>query len=108
MNLAWERILRMRRGYNPVMFRGRGAIGVVLLTMQLGWLVASAEGQVGVQAPRAFWDPLANYSAPKPKFPLVLPARVLERVEPEYTPEALAAGLQGTVTLYVEVDAAGN
>lgn len=30
------------------------------------------------------------------------------RVEPEYTPEARAAGLQGTVSLYVEVQADGS
>jgi TonB family protein len=43
-----------------------------------------------------------------PPKPAVKPAVVLRRVEPEYSPEARAAGYQGAVSLYVEVDLAGK
>ncbi len=35
-------------------------------------------------------------------------ARLIKEVKPEYTPEARAAGLQGSVVLYLEVSAAGE
>jgi hypothetical protein len=40
--------------------------------------------------------------------PAFLPATILERVAPECTPEARAAGLQGSVVLYLAVSAAGE
>jgi TonB family protein len=48
---------------------------------------------------------MAQSPITQPKFK---PAALTHKVEPEYTPEARAAGLQGTLTLYVEVDASGK
>ncbi|MGO9094873.1 MAG: TonB family protein [Bryobacteraceae bacterium] len=42
-------------------------------------------------------------STPQPSPPILL-----QRIEPEYSQEALAAGYQGTAALYVEVDPSGN
>jgi TonB family protein len=48
---------------------------------------------------------MAQSHSTQPKFK---PAILMHKVDPQYTPEARAAGLQGTLTLYVEVDAIGK
>jgi TonB family protein len=49
--------------------------------------------------------PSPKPAATRPKY---LRAIAIDRVKPEYTPEALAAGLQGSVVLYLEVSAEGT
>ncbi|MBM4358242.1 MAG: TonB-dependent receptor [Deltaproteobacteria bacterium] len=81
------------------------------LALTLAFAPASASGQVpsvpGGDAPR--FDSKGRPIAPEPPMPdeVTFPERTND-VQPEYTPEAVAAGVQGAVRLKVTIDAAGS
>jgi TonB family protein len=85
----------------------RSAVAIAFCMSQLCCVCMIPANSGGVES-----DQETSKSAPPVETGLIREeasrAVVLKRVEPEYTPEARAAGLQGSVVLYLEVSAAGE
>ncbi len=78
----------------------RPIVGFVFVAAQLIGLAGLLAGRAAIQTAESPNPVPPNGKAPR--------AVVLNQVAPAYTPEAQAAGLQGSVVLYLEVSAAGE
>jgi TonB family protein len=67
-----------------------------------------APGGAGAQLGQPLPPPPGPEAAPPPPPKLTKPPAIIKNVEPEYPPEAFAAGLTGDVTLGVDLDADGH
>src|SRR5580658_1841514 len=104
------------------MNRRRLAAMIEFRPKMAGWLLllsvtssarAAGSGAMALDTPQSTLPAVDNRgqepapSPPKPAEPKYRRAVATNTVKPEYTPEALSAGLQGSVVLYLEVSAEG-